>query len=93
MPDLSITLAGLKLSNPTLTCSGTCGYATEYADFMDLSQLGGFVTKSITQPGTYSSGMPFMPHAEYLRNAVHLRRLDELAAAAKSKKKAGEDRE
>jgi len=49
MPDLSITLAGLKLSNPTLTCSGTCGYATEYADFMDLSQLGGFVTKSITR--------------------------------------------
>ena len=31
-----------------LTCSGTCGYAFEYADFMDLSQLGAFVTKSIT---------------------------------------------
>jgi dihydroorotate dehydrogenase (NAD+) catalytic subunit len=49
MPDLSTTLAGLKLANPTLTCSGTCGYATEYADFMDLSQLGAFVTKSITR--------------------------------------------
>ncbi len=48
MADLSVNLAGLKLSNPTLTCSGTCGYATEYADFMDLSQLGAFVTKSIT---------------------------------------------
>jgi dihydroorotate dehydrogenase (NAD+) catalytic subunit len=47
--DLSINLAGLKLSNPTLTCSGTCGYAFEYADFMDLSQLGAFVTKSITR--------------------------------------------
>ncbi len=32
-----------------MTCSGTCGYAFEYADFMDLSQLGGFVTKSITR--------------------------------------------
>src|SRR5918998_5816632 len=32
-----------------LTCSGTCGYAFEYADFMDLSQLGAFVTKSITR--------------------------------------------
>src|SRR2546421_12428791 len=31
-----------------MTCSGTCGYAFEYADFMDLSQLGAFVTKSIT---------------------------------------------
>lgn len=49
MPDLSINLAGLTLSNPTMTCSGTCGYAFEYADFMDLSRLGAFVTKSITR--------------------------------------------
>lgn len=48
MPDLSINLRGLQLANPTLTCSGTCGYANEYADFMDLSRLGAFVTKSIT---------------------------------------------
>jgi len=32
-----------------MTCSGTCGYAFEYADFMDLSRLGAFVTKSITR--------------------------------------------
>lgn len=49
MPDLSVNLAGLKLANPTMTCSGTCGYAFEYADYMDLSQLGAFVTKSITR--------------------------------------------
>lgn len=49
MPDLSINLAGLRLANPTMTCSGTCGYAFEYADFMDLSRLGAFVTKSITR--------------------------------------------
>ncbi len=47
--DLSVNLAGLRLTNPTLTCSGTCGYAFEYADFMDLAQLGAFVTKSITR--------------------------------------------
>lgn len=47
--DLSIDLRGLTLANPTLTCSGTCGYAFEYADFMDLSRLGAFVTKSITR--------------------------------------------
>jgi dihydroorotate dehydrogenase (NAD+) catalytic subunit len=47
--DLSVNLAGLRLENPTLTCSGTCGYAFEYADFMDLSKLGAFVTKSITR--------------------------------------------
>jgi dihydroorotate dehydrogenase (NAD+) catalytic subunit len=49
MPDLSVNLAGLKLSNPTMTCSGTCGYGFEYADFMDISKLGAFVTKSITR--------------------------------------------
>ena len=48
-PDLTVNLAGLHLDNPTLTCSGTCGYAFEYADLMDLSKLGGFVTKSITR--------------------------------------------
>jgi dihydroorotate dehydrogenase (NAD+) catalytic subunit len=48
MIDLSVNLAGIKLASPTLTCSGTCGYAMEYADFMDLSTLGAFVTKSIT---------------------------------------------
>jgi dihydroorotate dehydrogenase (NAD+) catalytic subunit len=48
-PDLSVNLAGLPLKNPTMTCSGTCGYAFEYGDFMDLSQLGAFVTKSITR--------------------------------------------
>ncbi|HWB54474.1 MAG TPA: dihydroorotate dehydrogenase [Tepidisphaeraceae bacterium] len=49
MADLSVNIAGLKLANPTMTCSGTCGYAREYADFMDISRLGAFVTKSITR--------------------------------------------
>src|SRR4028118_760515 len=49
MPALSVDLAGLKLANPTMTCSGTCGYAFEYADFLDLSRRGAFVAKSITR--------------------------------------------
>jgi dihydroorotate dehydrogenase (NAD+) catalytic subunit len=49
VPDVSVNLAGLQLANPMLTCSGTCGYSFEYADFMDLSRLGAFVTKSITR--------------------------------------------
>ncbi len=46
--DISIEFAGIKLKNPVLTASGTCGYADELDDFMDIEQLGGFVTKSIT---------------------------------------------
>lgn len=37
------------------------------------------VSKSIVRPGTYTSGLPMMPHAEWLRNAALLRRLDRLA--------------
>lgn len=46
--DLSVDIAGVRLTNPTMTCSGTCGYAFEYAELLDLSRLGAFVTKSIT---------------------------------------------
>lgn len=46
--ELTVDLAGLQLRNPTMTASGTCGYGLEYAPFADLSQLGAFVTKSIT---------------------------------------------
>jgi len=42
-----------------------------------------FVTKSITEPGTYTSGLPFMPHAQWLRNAAQLRHLDEIARRAR----------
>ena len=48
MIDLSVNISGVALSNPLMTASGTCGYATEYQDFVDLRQLGAFVTKSIT---------------------------------------------
>ena len=46
--DLSVDIAGVKLTNPLMTASGTCGYSNEYADFVDLGELGAFVTKSIT---------------------------------------------
>jgi UDP-3-O-[3-hydroxymyristoyl] glucosamine N-acyltransferase len=51
-----------------------------------------FVTKSVTEPGTYTSGMPLMPHAQWLRNSAHLRHLDELARRV-PKKTTGDDRE
>jgi len=46
--DLSVDIAGVRLANPLMTASGTCGYADELADVVDLSCLGAFVTKSIT---------------------------------------------
>ena len=47
-PRLETQLAGVKLRNPVLTASGTCGYGPEYADVLDYRCLGGFVGKSVT---------------------------------------------
>ena len=46
--DLSVDLGGLKLANPIMTASGTSGYGDELAPYLDLKQLGAFVTKAIT---------------------------------------------
>jgi dihydroorotate dehydrogenase (NAD+) catalytic subunit len=46
--DISVDFAGLRLANPVFTTSGTCGYADELADFANIGELGGFITKSIT---------------------------------------------
>ena len=46
--DMSVDFGGLRLGNPVFLASGTCGYADELADFMDINALGGFITKSIT---------------------------------------------
>jgi len=47
-PDLSVHLCGIKLANPIVTTSGTCGYGRELAQFYDLSVLGAFTVKSLT---------------------------------------------
>lgn len=39
---------GLALKNPVLTASGTFGFGEEYAPFIDLERLGGFIVKGTT---------------------------------------------
>jgi dihydroorotate dehydrogenase (NAD+) catalytic subunit len=46
--DTRVELAGIALRNPVLTASGTFGYGTEFAPFLDLRTIGGFVAKSLT---------------------------------------------
>ena len=36
------------MKNPVMTASGTFGYGTEYADFVDLSRIGGIIVKGTT---------------------------------------------
>jgi dihydroorotate dehydrogenase (NAD+) catalytic subunit len=46
--DTAVDLGGIALRNPVLTASGTFGYGTEFAPFLDLRRLGGFVAKSLS---------------------------------------------
>lgn len=48
MADLKVNIGTLRLKNPVLTASGTFGYGEEFADFVDLTRLGGFIVKGTT---------------------------------------------
>lgn len=46
--NLSVNIGGLKLKNPVIAASGTFGFGREYAEYMDLNQLGGMSVKGLT---------------------------------------------
>ena len=46
-PILGVQIGSMKLKNPLLAASGTCGYGVEIAPVVDLSTLGGIVTKGL----------------------------------------------
>lgn len=48
MADLSVNIGRLSMKNPVMTASGTFGYGLEFADFIDLSRLGGIIVKGTT---------------------------------------------
>jgi dihydroorotate dehydrogenase (NAD+) catalytic subunit len=56
--DMTVDFAGIRLANPVWTASGTCGYADELADFMDVNCLGGFTTKSISSKPRKGNATP-----------------------------------
>ena len=43
----AVNIAGVELKNPVMTASGTFGSGAEYSSFVDLSELGGVVTKGV----------------------------------------------
>ena len=48
MAKLGVNIGKLSLKNPVMTASGTFGYGLEFADFIDLNELGGFIVKGTT---------------------------------------------
>ena len=73
MARLNVNIGALELKNPVLTASGTFGYGEEFADFIDLSRLGGFIIKGTTL--NHREGNPYPRMAETpsgMLNAVGL---------------------
>ena len=73
MASLNVKINHLHLKNPVMTASGTFGYGEEFADFIDLSRLGGIIVKGTT--GERRQGNPYPRMAETpagMLNAVGL---------------------
>ena len=73
MADLSVKIGGLQMKNPVMTASGTFGYGEEYADFVDLTQIGGIIVKGTTLHPREGNPYPRMAETpQGMLNAVGL---------------------
>ena len=48
MADLRTNIAGLEMKTPVMTASGTFGYGLEFADLVNLEDIGGIIVKGTT---------------------------------------------
>lgn len=48
MVDMSVNLCGVKLKNPVVTLSGTCGYGREFYDYYKPDEVGAITGKAVT---------------------------------------------
>ena len=73
MADLSVKIGELQMKNPVMTASGTFGYGEEYADFVDLTQIGGIIVKGTTLHPREGNPYPRMAETpQGMLNAVGL---------------------
>ncbi|MDO5522429.1 MAG: dihydroorotate dehydrogenase [Bacteroidia bacterium] len=73
MDRLKVNIGNLELQNPVTTASGTFGYGTEYADFIDLNRLGGIFVKGTTLEPRQGNNYPRMAETPAgMLNAVGL---------------------
>ncbi|MDP9017081.1 MAG: dihydroorotate dehydrogenase [Candidatus Eremiobacteraeota bacterium] len=71
--DLSTTIGKLELPFPTLMGSGCYGSGEEYSAFIDLSQIGGVVLKSVTRMPRLGNATPrLVPTPAGMLNAIGL---------------------
>ncbi len=48
MADIRTNIAGMQMKNPVMTASGTFGYGIEFADLVNLEEIGGIIVKGTT---------------------------------------------
>lgn len=73
MDRLKVNIGKLELQNPVSTASGTFGYGTEYADFIDLNRLGAIFVKGTTLEPRQGNNYPRMAETPSgMLNAVGL---------------------
>lgn len=73
MADLSVKIGELSLKNPVMTASGTFGYGLEFADFVNLEEIGGIIVKGTTLKPREGNPYPRMAEtAQGMLNCVGL---------------------
>lgn len=72
-PSLAVTVGPLHLQNPLLTASGTFGYGSEYAQFINLNCLGALIVKGLSlQPRAGNPPPRIVETAAGMLNAIGL---------------------
>lgn len=73
MADLRVSIAGVELRNPVIGASGTFAFGEEYAQFFDLSEIGGYVLKALTpEPRRGNEPVRIVETASGILNSVGL---------------------
>ncbi len=71
--DLSSKMSSLKLKNPLITASGTCGFGVELNDYIDIERLGAITVKGITvNPRTGNSTPRIVETSAGILNSIGL---------------------
>ena len=71
---MEVRLGDIRLQNPLIPASGTCGFGQEMSEWMDLNRLGAIATKGTTREPRYGNPLPRIAEcgATGLLNAVGL---------------------
>lgn len=70
---LQTNIVGLNMPTPIMTASGTFGWGVEFADFLDLNQVGGIVVKGTTlHPRAGNSGQRAVETPAGMLNCIGL---------------------